>query len=90
MFIINYQTNFQKNHQQKDSNLLLQKRAREKKMTVIRIFNSKYIPPKYTAKTLKKEEANFIYQHYKGQEKLSKFIITKENQRKRCSKYSSK
>ena len=31
------------------------------------------------AKNLKKEEANFIYQHYKGQEKLSKFIITKEN-----------
>ena len=42
------------------------------------------------AKNLKKEEANFIYQHYKGQEKLSKFIITKENQRKRCSKNSSK
>ena len=40
VFIINYQTNFQKNHQQKDSNLLLQKRGIEKKMTVIRIFNS--------------------------------------------------
>ena len=50
VFIIDYQTNFQKNHQQKDSNLLLQKRAREKKMTVIRIFNSKYIPPKYICK----------------------------------------
>ena len=39
---------------------------------------------------LKKEEANCIYQHYKGQEKkLSQNIITEKNQRKRCSKNSS-
>ena len=69
----------------KNSNLLLQKRIRD----------SKYIPPKYIRKKvynseiLKKEEANFIYQRYKGQDKLGKFIITKENQRKRCSKNSS-
>ena len=48
VFIINYQTNFQKNHQQKDSNLLLQKTAIEKKMTVIRIFNSKSFTSKIT------------------------------------------
>ena len=64
----------------KNSNLLLQKRIRD----------SKYIRQKvYNSEILKKEEANFIYQRYKGQDKLGKFIITKENERKRCSKNSS-
>ena len=70
----------------KNSNLLLQKRIRD----------SKYIPPKYICKKvynceiLKKEEANFFYQHYKGEEKLGKFIITKKIKERNAAKIPEK
>ena len=73
-------------HQPKESNLLLQKTIKRKddnhwnqlitNKTNSKQFALKHIPQKYickkftTAKNLKRQEANCMYQHYKGQEQI--------------------